>query len=136
MKKTYSGQAIPFVMVLLLVIAAALLLLTLSARSGAGVMGKAARDVLTGSWDLPLSSHAKTSHAQEKWNAVSIQSFFKDGGCKPSNYSCPDGERSVSWCTVPGKSMQAIGLIIYKTANKIATGFKADLDYWRFNACR
>ncbi len=136
MKKTYSGQAIPFVMVLLLVIAAALLLLTLAARSGSGIMGKAANDIMTGSWDLPLSSHAQTSHAQEKWNASSIQNFFRDRGCKPFNYDCDDGDRSISWCSVPGKAGKAIGLIIYRATQKIATGFQSDLDYWRFNACR
>jgi len=135
MKKTYSGQiAIPFLLFLLIV--AGLLILTLSARSGAGVMGKAANDIMTGSWDLPLSPHAKTSHAQEKWNASSIQSFFRNEGCKPFNYACPDGDRSISWCSVPGKAGKAIGLIIYKATQKIVTGFQSDLDYWRFNACQ
>lgn len=135
MKKTYSGQAIPVVMILLLVLVAALIILTVSARSGAGAMGKAAHDMIYGSWDLPLTSHAKMAHAVEKWNASTIQSFFKDGGCRPFSYGCPDGERTISWCSTPGRAGKALGLII-SAAKKIITGFESDLDYWRFKACR
>ncbi len=133
---SYSPRqsSFPILPVLLLLLTGALALAALGAfaHPRAGTHTRPARSYDWGS--LELSSHARTTHATDRWKPVSIRRHFEHGKCTPSTYSCPDGVRDIAWCSDPGRPGQAIGLVINRISRTIITGFGAPLDYWR-NAC-
>jgi hypothetical protein len=83
--------------------------------------------VLFSDASLPLTEHAKTSHAGQTWNASSISAYFRD--CKEPvyTYSCGNGIK-VKYCEIkPGLS---IGLLIGETVEQIVSGYAGSTKYW------
>lgn len=82
--------------------------------------------------DLPLSKHAEISHAKEKWNAQSIQTFFANKGCKPRITLCEADDFEIHSCRVNGG--KSIALVIGHTVRQIITGYMDDTSVWE-NKC-
>ena len=83
--------------------------------------------------DIPLTTHAKESHAEDEWNAITISQAFDANRCKPQITECRT--RDFHWCEVePGVE---IGLVVggkQKNTEVLVTGFAADEPgYW--NEC-
>ncbi len=77
----------------------------------------------------PLTKHAETSHATQKWNPTTIKAYMEAGNCEPTKYACHALMSEVYYCQInPDK---AIGLVVAEMTQKVITGFMASLDYWR-----
>jgi hypothetical protein len=78
--------------------------------------------------DLSLVDHAQTSHAEQTWNATTIQTYF-DEYCDP--YQCDRGNgTAVAFCEAPDSPGKSVGLVINTITHSIITGFKATTGYW------
>jgi len=81
----------------------------------------------------PLTEHARSGHAQEAWNAETIQQHMLDGNCDPIMYSCPQQDYNVVYCEE--NEDMSIGLIIGRTIEQVVTGFMSKTSYWE-NRCK
>jgi hypothetical protein len=84
--------------------------------------------VATALEDLPLTDHAKTSHASQTWNAATIQEHMKKRACTPHEYMCADKDQEIAYCEI--KPGLAIGLIAGRTVRRIITGFAGPTNFW------
>lgn len=111
-----KASALIFVPVLLIL--ALFALIPLAGIAGEGVVG-----------GIELTNHARTSHSQQTWNAVSIQEYFAQGKCIPQEYSCVAKDFDVQYCEIkPGLS---IGLIIGRTVKQVVSGYASRTSYWQ-----
>lgn len=78
--------------------------------------------------NIPRTPHADLTHADEKWNPATIQTYFELGKCKPQIDVCEQQDFEVHWCTIDGKN--SVGLVIGHTVKKVITGFMARTNYW------
>jgi hypothetical protein len=78
---------------------------------------------------LPLTNHAKESHASESWNAATIKDYMTKRACTPSEYMCADNDTEIAYCEIkPGYS---IGLVVGRTVRQIITGFAGPTNFWQ-----
>jgi len=125
---------------LLLFIVAGLLLVPLASHTGKAVSGAVSEMSIVGrsptvgvekpyTVELPLSNHAKKSHANEAWNATTIQEFFLSGKCKPRMYACPNKNQEVHYCQI--KKNLEIGILVgLEGFKQIITGYAQPAGQW------
>lgn len=80
--------------------------------------------------DMPMSRHATTSHANDKWNAENISATMNNGGCGPiSVYVCPN-DKVIMTCTSPSDPRKLLGLVTGHTDRQIITGYTSRIRHW------
>ena len=81
--------------------------------------------------DLPLTRHAQTSHASQKWNAVTINEYMRTSGCQVKEYLCPNGTIKVRYCQNPDNPELSLGLFVGAEIEQIISGFTGRESYWK-----
>lgn len=74
------------------------------------------------------SRHADVTHADQKWNPVTIQTYYENNGCKPHIDICEEEDIEIHWCQVDEKN--SIALVIGHKVQQIITGYMARTQYW------
>lgn len=70
---------------------------------------------------IPMTDHAVKSHAEQNWNATTIEKYFDDGNCTPN--SCISGDTTIYYCEYDKQPKYSLVLIVGKTVEQVITGF-------------
>lgn len=77
--------------------------------------------------DLELTEHARTSHVDERYNAVETYKWLLEGKCVASVTFCGTEFQYLHLCVAPGTEKTAA---IMQRRNTIYGGYAGDEEYW------
>lgn len=80
--------------------------------------------------DIPKTIHAGTAHADQKWNAASIQMTMSKGDCgEVQVFTCSD-DTTIYTCQSPSDPKKLLGLVVGSTDQQVITGYTARANHW------